>query len=157
MMISHKLLLPEETELLRDSLASLAAYHNTIADNKEITYPIDHIDDTIQALSENIANGTGITNAYFDNGDLIAFCSIGICKEKNRGELKYLFVRDSHRKHGFGDVLMQWALHEFDKAHIEFVDIRVVLGNAAIAFYEKYGFQPRIVVMSKKIRKQDEK
>lgn len=150
-MITNKILLPKETELLRDSLVSLAAHHNAVAEHKEITYPTGSIDDTIQTLSANIADGKSIINAYFDDNELIAFCSIGIQKEEKHGELKYLFVSESHRKHGLGNDLMQWAMDEFDQAHIELVDIRIVLGNPAIAFYEKYGFQPRIAVMSKKI------
>lgn len=47
-------------------------------------------------------------------------------------------------------------MNEFEKAGIDLVDIRVVLGNPAIHFYEKYGFKPRIMVMSKKIMEKEE-
>ena len=53
-MIENKILLPEETELLRDMISSLANYHNEVAENKEITYPTGNIDDMIRLLSKNI-------------------------------------------------------------------------------------------------------
>ena len=149
-MLTNKILLPQETELLRDSLVSLAEYHNSVTENNDISYPSVSIDDTIRLLAENIVGGKNIINAYFEDDELIAFCVIGIHKEENHGELKYLFVRESHRKHGVGDSLIQWAMDEFDKKDIELVDIRVVLGNPALTFYEKYGFKPRIMVMSKR-------
>ena len=150
-MIENKILLPKETEVLRDMIGSLSIYHNEISENKEITYPTGSIDDTIQTLSDNIANGKSIIKAYFDDKAPIAFCCIGIHREEKHGELKYLYVHGSYRKHGLGDTLMQWAMDEFKKAEIDFIDIRVVIGNPASGFYEKYGFQPRITVMSKKL------
>lgn len=150
-MIENKILLPEGTEILRDMIGFLAKYHNEIAENKEITYPTGSIDDTIQTLSDNIADGKSIIKACFDNNAPIAFCCIGIHREEKHGELKYLFVHESYRNLGLGDTLMQWAMEEFKKAKIDLVDIRVVLGNPAITFYEKYGFQPRIAVLSKKL------
>ena len=152
-MITNRILLPGEAGLLHDMLVLLAEYHNSVAENRDITYPVTNIDDTIQTINKNIKNGKCIVNAYFENGGMIAFCSIEIYKrEENRGELKYLFVREPYRKQGFGDLLMKWAIHEFDKANVDLVDIRVVLGNPAIAFYEKYGFKSRIAVISRKGR-----
>ena len=150
-MIENKILLPEETEILRDMICSLAKYHNETAENKEITYPTGSIDDTIQTLSDNIAGGKSIIKACFDNNTPIAFCCIGIHREEKHGELKYLYVQKSYRKHGLGDTLMQWAMEEFKKTEIDFIDIRVVIGNPAAHFYEKYGFMPRITVMSKNL------
>ena len=150
-MIENKILLPEETELLREMIGFLAKYHNETAENNEITYPTGSIDDTIQTLSDNMAKGKSIIKAYFDNNTPIAFCCIGIHKEEKHGELKYLYVHGSYRKHGLGDALMQWAMEEFKKSEIDFIDIRVVIGNPASGFYEKYGFRPRITVMSKRL------
>ena len=148
-MIENKILLPKETELLRDMISSLANYHNEVAENKEITYPTGNIDDPIRSLSKNIAGGKSIIKAYFGDNAPIAFCCIDIHKENKHGELKYLFVHGSYRKQGLGDTLIQWAMEEFKKAEIDFIDIRVVIGNPADHFYEKNGFQPRIMVMSR--------
>lgn len=149
-MITNRILLPGEAELLRDMLVSLADYHSSVAENRDVRYPAHDIDETITATDEGIKTGKYTMNACFEGGNPVAFCSLEINKKENRGELKYLFVSDSHRKHGLGDFLMEWALREFDKSEIGLIDIRVVLGNSALAFYERYGFKPGITVISRK-------
>ena len=36
---------------------------------------------------------------------------------------------------------MQWALAEFARYGLGQIEVKVVYGNDAVAFYEKYGFQ----------------
>ena len=149
-MITNRLLLSGEVELLRDMLILLADYHNSVAEYKDVSYPARDINETITEMDEGIKTGKYMVNACFDDETPIAFCSIGIDKKGSCGELKYLFVRETHRKNGLGELLMKWALCEFDKSGIGLVDIRVVVGNPALAFYERYGFKPRITVISRK-------
>ena len=55
-MITNRILLPGEAGLLHDMLVLLAEYHNSVAENRDITYPATNIDDTIQKINKNIKN-----------------------------------------------------------------------------------------------------
>lgn len=149
-MITNRTLLSGEAKLLRNMLILLSDYHNSVAEYRDVRYPLNDIDQTISAIDDGIKTGKCMANVCFDDSAPIAFCSIEMDKKRSCGELKYLFVRESHRNNGLGNLLMEWALCEFEKAGIGLVDIRVVLGNPAFSFYERYGFKPRIAVISRK-------
>ena len=60
---------------------------------------------------------------------------------ESHGKLDYLVVLPGARGRGLGDMLMQWALAEFARYGLGQIEVKVVYGNDAVAFYEKYGFQ----------------
>lgn len=49
-----------------------------------------------------------------------------------------------------GRVLMDWAMEQFDKSKVKRIEVKVVDGNNAIYFYEKYGFQINSHILCRK-------
>ena len=49
---------------------------------------------------------------------------------------------DAYRGIGYGKALMDWAMDAFANAEIGTIEIKVIEGNNAAQFYEKYGFRP---------------
>ena len=43
---------------------------------------------------------------------------------------------------------MNWALNTFRELGIKDIDVKVVYGNEAIRFYQKYGFRERSVILT---------
>ena len=43
---------------------------------------------------------------------------------------------------------MDWALNRFRDSGMKEIDVKVVYGNDAIHFYEKYGFRERSVILT---------
>ena len=52
-----------------------------------------------------------------------------------------MVVLNSQRGKGHGARLMKWAMDKLREAGVAFVEVKVVDGNEAIRFYEKYGFK----------------
>lgn len=83
-------------------------------------------------------------------GETVGYCISSIC-EKGTGEVESLYIRAPFRRMGIGDRFMKDAMQFFDKSGISDVSIKVAAGNEeAFAFYARYGFAPRIHVLSKR-------
>lgn len=151
MELTYKMLPAERAEVLRESLLGLGAYHNEIAENREYTYPTADVSETLETIASGIRDGKMQVRTAWDGGTLAGFCIIGMDRATRVGELKYLYAAEEYRGFGLGGALTDWAMEAFAHTGMERVDLRVVLGNPAVGFYEKYGFAPRILVMSKKL------
>ena len=82
-----------------------------------------------------------------ENADkVIGFCKINT--DSRPGVLEYLVVLDRERGKGYGAAFMDWALNTFQTLGINDIDVKVVYGNEAIRFYEKYGFRARSVILT---------
>ncbi|MBR4961615.1 MAG: GNAT family N-acetyltransferase [Clostridia bacterium] len=147
----YTMLTAEQVQLLQEPLLTLGEYHNRTAENREYVYPTQPVSDTLETIAAGIRSGKMQVRTAWCGEVLAGFCIIGTDSGARVGELKYLYADEAFRGHGLGGALTDWAMETLGKAGMERVDLRVVLGNPAVGFYEKYGFSPRILVMSKKI------
>lgn len=151
MELTYRMLPPEEAACLKESLQGLGQYHNEIAENREYTYPTVDVSVSVETIASGIREGNMFARTAWDSDTLAGFCVIGLDRTAQVGELKYLYAAEAYRGMGLGGTLTDWAMETFAKAGMERIDLRVVIGNPAVGFYEKYGFAPRILVMSKKM------
>ncbi len=66
---------------------------------------------------------------------------------KNVGEIESLYVDQHYRGSEIGDELMTRALSWIKSFTPETIKVSVAYGNQVIAFYERYGFFPRSVIL----------
>jgi diamine N-acetyltransferase len=80
-------------------------------------------------------------------GEDIAYC-VSTVSEGGRGEIDSMFVEERFRCHGIGSQLVRHALAWMDDMEASSKVVTVAHANeAALAFYERFGFQPRTVLM----------
>ena len=66
--------------------------------------------------------------------------------EENTAQLGRVVT--SVRGKGYGAAFMDWALNTFRELGVRNIDVKVVYGNEAIRFYQKYGFRERSVILT---------
>ncbi len=151
MELTYRMLQAAEAACLKESLLGLGQYHNEIAENREYIYPTVDVSVSVETIASGIREGNMLARTAWDGDTLAGFCVIGLDRAGRVGELKYLYAAEEYRGMGLGGTLTDWAMETFAEAGMERIDLRVVIGNPAVGFYEKYGFAPRILVMSKKM------
>jgi ribosomal protein S18 acetylase RimI-like enzyme len=78
---------------------------------------------------------------------IIGYCVCTISAEGD-GEIDSIFVEDAYRRSGIGEELMRRALSWLDLGGARKMIVAVAAGNeAAIPFYESFGFVPRMTVL----------
>ena len=124
---------------LKECLSELAEHHNRVSMNFKGNYPKEAFDQTLERFAADLEAGESHI-AVIENGDrVIGFCKVN-CSQ-GVGTLEYMVVRNSQRGKGYGARLMNWAMDKLREAGVAFVEVKVVDGNEAIRFYEKYGFK----------------
>ena len=136
----------KETGKLYRCLEALAEHHNQVSVHFKGQYPRTSSEQKITAFEQELEEGR--TNiAVAENGtEVVGFCKINI--GNSAGVLEYLVVLDQERGKGYGAALMDWALNRFRDSGMKEIDVKVVYGNDAIHFYEKYGFRERSVILT---------
>ena len=150
--MEERLLQPEELYLLKDGMKKLSAYHNSVKTHPDFEFRPIYVDIALERLGEAIPKGNAKVKVLEDGGQAIGFMVIDLDKESRKGVLNWVFVEASYRGQGCGGRLMDWAMEEFRAIHAEQIDLNVVCGNPAVGLYEKYGFLPRTVQMTKCIK-----
>ena len=150
--MEERLLRPEEMHLLKDGMIKLSAYHNTVKTHPDFEYRPIYVDAATNRLAEAVADGSAKVMVLEEDGQIIGFMVIDLDAENRKGVLNWVFVEESYRGRGYGCRLMDWAMAEFDAIHTEQIDLNVVCGNPAAGLYEKYGFAPRTIQMTKCIK-----
>ena len=150
--MEERMLRPEEMHLLKDGMIKLSAYHNTVKTHPDFEYRPIYVDAAIERLAEATANGSAKVMVLEEDGRIIGFMVIDLDKESRKGVLNWVFVEAAYRSQGHGGRLMDWAMEEFSAIHAEQIDLNVVWGNPAVGLYEKYGFAPRTIQMTKCIK-----
>ncbi|WP_252314381.1 GNAT family N-acetyltransferase [Sinobaca sp. H24] len=145
--MDQKILSIEEIDLLENCLIELATYHNTVSKNFNGIYPLKSYQETLNAIKKQIKESSSIVNGLLLEGEVIGFCKISF--ERRNGKLDYLYVNKKYRSQGYGRLLMDWAMSEFQRNDIEMIDLKIVVRNPAEKMYKEYGFQPQLTVMSK--------
>lgn len=146
-MVKHRWLDIEEIDLLENCLIDLANYHNNVSAYFEGIYPLKPYEETLNAIKQQVREKKSIVDGLFVKGSVIGFCKISL--EGKAGQLDYLYINEKYRGLGYGTLLMDWAMSEFERNHVDRIDLKVVVGNAAEKMYQKYGFHPQQTIMSK--------
>jgi ribosomal protein S18 acetylase RimI-like enzyme len=83
----------------------------------------------------------------------IGYCVCTISAEGD-GEIDSIFVEDGYRRSGIGEELIRRAIAWLDACGAKKKIVAVAAGNeAAISFYESFGFVPRMTVLQMKENK----
>ena len=129
----------QETDRLEECLNELAEHHNEVSNGFKGCYPKRPFAETLKSFREDVQSGKSRI-AVVENGDkVLGFCKIDICGTE--GKIDYLIVLKEARGNGYGNVLMDWAVDALKQSGVNRIEVRVVDGNDAIRFYEKYGFR----------------
>lgn len=136
----------QQVGAVRHCLERLAAYHNSISSPFAGIYPTLSIDGTLAHMAEQLRAGDGLLCAVYEENRVVG-CMYASVQEQV-GTLECLYLDESMRGKGYGDMLMQEALGFFRRHKVSIADIRVLEGNPAQAFYKKYGFMPRTRILS---------
>lgn len=147
--MKERLLQPEEMHLLRDGMIKLSAYHNTVKTHPDFEYRPIYVDAATERLAAAVSNGRAKVMALEDGGSIVGFMVIDLDPEDRKGILNWVFVEEAYRGQGYGGRLMDWAMAEFEAIQATQIDLNVVCGNPAAGLYEKYGFAPRMIQMTR--------
>ncbi|RPI76718.1 MAG: GNAT family N-acetyltransferase [Desulfobacteraceae bacterium] len=82
-----------------------------------------------------------------NSGRLVGYC-IGTVNQKEVGEIDSIFIDIDFRGMGIGDVFMRRALEWMETRAVQSKMLTVAEGNERVfAFYKRYGFYPRTIVL----------
>ena len=147
--MKERLLRPDELHLVRESMMKLSAYHNTVKTHQDFEFRGVYVDTTLERLAEAIPKGESKVKVLEKDGEVIGFVVVELNEEARRGFLGWIFIEEAYRGQGHGGRFMDWAMEEFKVIRAEQIDITVICGNPAIGLYEKYGFAPRTIQMTR--------
>ena len=136
----------EETGKLYECLEALAEHHNSVSVHFKGSYPQTPSIQKIKQFASDLEEGKSRIAVAENGNQVVGFCKINTGADT--GVLEYLVVLDRERGKGHGAALMDWALNTFRALGMKDVDVKVVYGNEAIRFYEKYGFRARSVILT---------
>ena len=136
----------KETGKLYECLEALAEHHNQVSVYFKGHYPQTPSEQKIRQFESELEEGRARIAVAENDGKVIGFCKINT--DARPGVLEYLVVLDRERGKGYGAAFMDWALNTFQTLGINDIDVKVVYGNEAIRFYEKYGFRARSVILT---------
>ena len=129
----------DEVYKLEECLKQLAEHHNEVSVNFKGCFPKKPYQETLAVLEQAVRSGKSRIAVIEDNDRVLGFCKtdrIGI-----DGHIDYLIVLKEYRGSGYGKLLMDWAVETLRQSGAQRIEIRVVDGNDAVNFYEKYGFK----------------
>ena len=129
----------DEIYKLETCLRELAEHHNTVSVNFAGAYPKKPYRETLQSFEADVRSGKSKIAVIDSENRIVAFCKTDICQ--GQGKIDYLIVLKQYRGKGYGNMLMNWAIDRFKQCSVEQIEVKVVDGNDAIRFYEKYGFR----------------
>jgi ribosomal protein S18 acetylase RimI-like enzyme len=85
-----------------------------------------------------------------DTGRFIGYCVSSVSEDKE-GEIDSIFIEEAYRSSGIGHSLMERVLAWMDCHGAAVKRVAVAVGNEEVlAFYGKYGFLPRQVILEQK-------
>ncbi|MBW3088008.1 GNAT family N-acetyltransferase [Bifidobacterium sp. 82T24] len=129
---------PDELNRLMPCLRALAEHHNAVSAEFGGSFPWTPFEKTLSGFAASIADGGSLCAVEEDERDVIGFCKIDF--DGTRGYIDYLVVLAEYRGRGVGGRLMRWAIDTLKAHGADVIDLKVVYGNDAVRFYERYGF-----------------
>ncbi len=141
-------ILPAELPSLLPCVVALSDHHNRVSLYHKGSYPTNPPTMTLDRFSKELSAGTTHIAVVEREGTIVGFCKIDITPPT--GKLDWLIVLEEYRGHGYGTLLMDWAMEAFRQAGISQVELKVVAGNdSAVRLYEKYGFRLNAYILRK--------
>ena len=128
-----------EVYRLGECLRELAAHHNEVSVNFRGHYPKKPFRETLESFEEDVNSGKSRIVVIEDGDKVQGFCKADISGAE--GKIDYLIVLKEARGSGYGNDLMDWAVETLKQDGADRIEVRVVDGNDAVRFYEKYGFR----------------
>lgn len=131
-----------DVDTLLPCLEALSAHHNATSTYFHGAFPSRPYTKTLDLFRDALQNGQSRIAVIELDSTIAGFAKVDIDRAEDHGKLDYLIVLDIHRGLGYGKVLMDWAMAVFAEAQIATIEIKVIEGNNAAQFYERYGFRP---------------
>ena len=128
-----------ETGRLEECLRELACHHNEVSAHFRGLYPRRPVPETLAAFAEDLRSGRSRIAAVEEGDRILGFCKTDLVGTE--GTVAYLVVLREARGKGYGGLLMDWALDALRRDGACSIEVKVVDGNDAVGFYEKYGFR----------------
>lgn len=122
-----------------ECLTELAEHHNEVSTAFRGCYPKKPVRETLESFENDIRSGRSRIGVIASEERIPGFCKISI--DDKEGTIDYLIVLKEFRGKRYGDILLGWALDALGQSGVSRIEVRVVDGNDAIGFYEKYGFR----------------
>lgn len=129
----------DEVYKLEECLRQLAEHHNEVSVNFKGCFPKKPYSESLAAFEQALLSGKSKIAVIEEDGRVVGFSKtdrIGV-----EGHIDILIVLKECRGKGYGKQLMDWAVNTLEKDGAVRIEIRVVDGNDAKAFYERYGFR----------------
>ena len=128
-----------EVYKLEECLKALAEHHNEVSTLFKGYYPKKPFSETLASFEKDLKSGSSRIAVIENEEKILGFCKTDI--NGKDGKIDYLIVLKETRGCGYGNTLMNWAMDVFRQSGVERIELRVVVGNNAVDFYEKYGFR----------------
>ncbi|OPX63043.1 MULTISPECIES: GNAT family N-acetyltransferase [unclassified Methanoregula] len=141
-----------EIDVIRPLWQQLNAHHHAKASRFRERYEQMTFEDRRSHFRRCLESGDLRIDLALDKetGRFIGYCVSSLSREKN-GEIESLFVETGYRMQGIGTALVNRALGWMDGCGAERKRVAVGEGNEkSFAFYEKFGFFPRMTVLEQK-------
>jgi len=136
-----------QVDLLREGLLDLARHHNSIPSPFAGVYPTIPVEETLEEIAKQVAEGRAQVEAIFEGDRMVGFYKV--VATRTLGTVDLLFVFEDCRGKGYGGRLLERALVWLRERGVNLIDIRVVDGNPAQRLYEKFGFRTRSTILSR--------
>lgn len=129
----------DEVYKLEECLRQLAEHHNEVSVNFKGAFPKKPFSESLEIFAQAVKSGKSKIAVIEDGDRVLGFCKTDLIGAE--GHIDILIVLKECRGSGYGKLLMDWAVDDLRQRGAERIEIRVVDGNDALSFYEKYGFK----------------
>ncbi len=110
------------------------------------------------SVEKKITNEKGLFLIAYEKDEIIGFIN-GILREFNHliyepfiyGEIAQIWVKEEFRKNGISSALRDELFEWFKTNNCKYVKLEVLDNNPALRIYEKWGFEPVLKIMKKKL------
>jgi GNAT superfamily N-acetyltransferase len=141
-----------EIELIRPLWEKLNRYHHTKASHFKTHYERMTFEDRRSHFRKLHETGELRLDLAMDTmtGTYVGYCVCPVSAEKT-GEVESLFINAAYRQAGIGTALVTRGLAWMDSIGVVRKQVSMGCGNeAAWAFYRKFGFYPRMMLLEQK-------
>lgn len=141
-MLTYKQLTVNEIDTIKPLWDKLSAYHTGVSEYFRSDFEEDQYSRRKEIIKKK--EHVQITMAFYHKkpvGYLIASV------DGNEGEIDSLYVDTHYRGSEIGDELMTRSLTWIKSFEPKSIKVSVAYGNQVLAFYEKYGFFPRSIIL----------
>ena len=135
----------DEVCRLEECLRQLAVHHNEVSVSFKGCYPKKPDAEVLASFGNDLRSGTARIAVAEDEGKILGFCKVSAAGDA--GSVDYLIVLKEARGRGYGDALLGWATETLKQQGVSRIEVKVVDGNDAAGFYEKYGFRTCSLVL----------